>query len=85
MGIGQLKISKQGIAIELLRDLKGCPFCGSDCLGYGKADQTMAMDDARIVYCLDCGAEGPFKTSENKARLAWNGRVDGRERTDEAV
>jgi len=35
-----------------MKDLKNCPFCGSD-----NVDQVMS--DTAFVRCQDCGARGP--------------------------
>lgn len=44
-----------------------CPFCG----GPGEMKD---LDIMFVVECRDCGAAGPFDSTENDAAEAWNRR-----------
>ena len=54
------------------KTIKPCPFCGGrgELLGSRDTDVRIA---AFWVSC-QCGAEGPIKSSEQKALAAWNKR-----------
>ncbi len=48
-----------------------CPFCGSDKIGFSKADVGV---DCGSVGCEKCQCEGPIGGNENRAIAAWNRR-----------
>jgi Lar family restriction alleviation protein len=50
---------------------KRCPFCGSDKIGFSKADVGV---DCGSVGCEKCQTEGPIGGNEIRAIAAWNRR-----------
>lgn len=55
----------------MLNELKPCPFCGNQNI------QTLVDDDDSVEYsmiCTKCRANGPWKTTDQLARDAWNKR-----------
>lgn len=63
---------------------KPCPFCGGLKVQRahapdGKPDEMGKIDWAYWIFCVNCGASGPYvksrKTPEQDARESWNGRV----------
>jgi len=65
-----------------MNELKPCPFCGSDKLGFLKDLEPGSNGDFGFikVYCKSCLAEAPSffatKTAKNLlANLLWNTRV----------
>ena len=51
--------------------LDACPFCKSEYI-------TLERDEYGNEYaeCLYCGAQGPYKDTTEKARIAWNTRAN---------
>lgn len=53
-------------------EIKPCPFCGSE---------NWAMFDCNsgrycVLVCEDCAAQGPYGSTEEEAKEAWNRRAD---------
>lgn len=48
---------------------RACPFCGS------RATILNRPVPVRFVACLDCGAEGGSRRTEEEAIAAWNRRA----------
>lgn len=50
--------------------LRACPFCA----GRNLRNRWALFDDSvgRIVKCIDCGAAGPPRPTNDDAREAWN-------------
>ncbi|OCG39024.1 hypothetical protein A9G29_09600 [Gilliamella sp. Fer2-1] len=67
----------------MTKQLKPCPFCGSEYSFIDEIDYRFNEDlpehlrDAICfaVVCYDCNARGCEKDTENKAILAWNSRI----------
>jgi Lar family restriction alleviation protein len=51
--------------------LKPCPFCGSE-----SVDTEWTMRSGAVVYCKDCGIEGPRAKDNEDAGYAWNMRKE---------
>lgn len=51
------------------KELKPCPFCGSNDLFVER--QTLAT---KVVQCNSCGAVGPDDEKKSGAREKWNNR-----------
>jgi hypothetical protein len=54
--------------------MKPCPFCGS---GFEFLDmKTIFADDVELnlVYCQECGAEGPKALMPTAAGMLWDAR-----------
>lgn len=49
--------------------LNQCPFCGSEYV-------SLVVDEYgdHFAQCLDCGAQGPYKATADKALESWNNR-----------
>lgn len=48
-------------------DLTDCPFCDNDDVRIERADY-----DEFHVYCPDCEATGPTRTTPDDAAFSWN-------------
>ncbi len=54
------------------REVKECPFCGSDNINWNGGMDTLSFD---CFFCASCGAKGPLKQNSPIAALdAWNER-----------
>lgn len=51
------------------KKIKPCPFCGED---EGKA--TYDLEQHKIIFCMNCGAVGPWAELLSDAVEAWNKR-----------
>lgn len=50
-----------------------CPFCG-----YTRPDTTtFPTGGTYFVFCMSCGARGPYKTEPESSEEAWNNRNNG--------
>ena len=50
--------------MQVVPDLKMCPFCGSNHVVYS----------GYAIHCGDCSATGPFGATEDRASELWNDR-----------
>jgi len=57
-------------------NLKNCPFCGSDKTICKTIDieepDYQEEQDFYFILCAECEAQGPLKTTQEKAEKAWN-------------
>ncbi|WP_079730738.1 MULTISPECIES: Lar family restriction alleviation protein [Novosphingobium] len=53
------------------RELKACPFCGSQDVGYFEHVYARHFS----VMCRSCGAEGPPRSEHEEAARLWNRRA----------
>jgi Lar family restriction alleviation protein len=58
-------------SMDILSQLKPCPFCGS---------RTILVQDLSL-YCQNCGAKGPSGSSVTQALILWNVRMPKSEST----
>jgi len=58
------------------KELNGCPFCGQTDDGNGALSVLKNNNNGkRLVFCENCEANGPRKTTAEEAIAAWNRRA----------
>ena len=65
---------RQGGCIEIM-NLKPCPFCGSE---KELINDSKTLGFVSFVKCLECGAQGPEKHTNDSAIYAWGIRINWR-------
>lgn len=55
------------------KELKPCPFCGSENAGVKEDDENSGMI---WIICRDCGSMGEWDYSVKKAKQHWNRRAN---------
>lgn len=62
-----------------MREIKPCPFCGSECVA---AAYLFNPEPKKIyrVMCIDCGVRTDFFKTKNQAYKLWNTRTSSCEK-----
>ena len=53
-------------------NMKVCPYCGGICV---ELSHTFYAPYWAVVWCRECGAQGPLKMDDAQAIAAWNHRA----------
>lgn len=60
---------------KMNKEMKLCPFCGSNSIGvFSRTGFIVPYNHGLVVYCQDCESNGPIAETRKEAWEKWNKR-----------